>query len=344
MKRSLGSTAWVQEAAGQTNSEAFVVRDPKSDTAHVISFPSGVPTIMSAPAFAPAVIRSGEWPAADGAYKSAGIGKDGTLVLKDIYDRYSSGIATKDTETVWASGKWGGSAWSFNPVVRQYIGERHCYSYVLPGAFGIGSEFVDVSERDVRKEVAGLPNLNTNYAWDGVRLHRSSVTSTSGWGTVDIMPKRTEPSTTTTSAAFMYFMDVLADSKGRLLTLHRVSDPAGGPSGTFLTVNDGAGNRLYQAPLSYQSGNPRMFEDGKGRLWVLVQGWGSSGADMRLFRLNDDFTLGTMTNLSSSFSGFPYEGMGRIAATRGGNVIGNTVSGSYNNGSQVVAWSIRLPD
>src|SRR5262249_49367901 len=155
----------------------MLVRDPATDTAHVVAFPAQIAKVMSSPSFAPVTIRSGEWNVQDAAYQGVAIGSDGTLVVKNQYDYLTGGVSTKDTATDYAAGKWNGSAWVFNPVVKKYIGERYCYDYILPGAYGNTSEFVGVSTRDVTKVVAGLPNLTAAFAWDGVREYRSGTTS-----------------------------------------------------------------------------------------------------------------------------------------------------------------------
>jgi hypothetical protein len=109
----------------------------------------------------------------------------------------------------------------------------------------------------------------------------------------------------------------------------------------YLTVQDPSGSRIYQGMPSYSGGNPRIFEDGKGRLWLLSF---SGGPSVKLFPINADFTLGAGTDLSAGFSGHPYDGFGHMAVTRGGTAIGNAISGFYPNGSSIVAWRIRLPD
>jgi hypothetical protein len=340
MKRSPSTGAWAQEAAGQTDNEAMLVRDPATDSAHVITFPASVATIATAPSFAPITMSTG-WGSLSSVYKSAGIGSDGTLVVKDFLDHANP--LTANTDLKYISGKWNGSSWGFNSVVTKSVGERYCYDYILPGAFGNSSEFVDVSTRDVTKDVAGLPNLTASYVWDGVRSQKSGVSSVSGWSVFDVMPKLTQPSTTLTVAAWMALQDVFADSNKRLFTLHRAPTAVGGSTTMFLTVNDSAGNRLYQGIPSYTAGHMRIFEDGKGRLWVLGFTLGSNPV-VRLYKLNADFTFGPYTDLSSKFAGYGYSGYSHLAVSRGGNVIGNTLSGSYPNGTQTVAFRIRLPD
>jgi hypothetical protein len=241
------------------------------------------------------------------------------------------------------SGTWNGSSWVFNAPVKKNIGERYAYEYVFPGAYGNAAEFVDISIRDVTRSVAGLPLLTKDYAWDGIRQHKSGTTNTTNWSIYDIIPLRTPPSSTTTVAAFMYFSDVFADSKGRLFTMTHVSDPEG-PSGLHFIVLDNSNTVLHSSILPSIGGNYKIFEDGKNRIWIMNFANTSSGASVKLWRMNDNYTLGTMYDLSSKFAGFPYEGMGRIAVPRGGSTIGNAISGSFPNGTSLTSWRIRLPD
>lgn len=328
---------WSEAATNQTHHEAHIVRT-SDDRVHVVAFPNNVATIYSSPSFAPVTIRPGEMPKVL-TYVGVGIGADDTIVIKSYTDPCSP--CTAATTAVWASGAWNGASWAFHPVVQQYVGDRYAYDYVLPGAFGNPDEFVHVANRDVLKAVAGLPNLTASYVWDGMRAFVSGITNTTAWRQFDVMPRRTPPSNTTTSAAFMYFMDVFADSSHRLITLHRVTDPAG-PSGLYLTVDDAAGHQLYQGIPSYQGGYPRIFEDSKGRLWLLALQSGTP--HVRLYRVNSDFTLGAYTDLSSAFANRPIGERARLAVPRGGNLVDNTITGYYPYGATITAFKIRLPD
>jgi hypothetical protein len=123
MKRNPSTKAWTQEAAGQTNGAAMIVRDPATDSVHVIAWPAEKATIYSAPSFAPVAIRPGEM-IGQSTYDGVGIGTDGTLVVKSYYD-YCVRLCTLNTDAVYTSGRWNGSTWTFNPVVRKNIGERY---------------------------------------------------------------------------------------------------------------------------------------------------------------------------------------------------------------------------
>jgi hypothetical protein len=344
MKRAAGSSSWVQEGVGQTDSDVFLIRDPATDSAHIVAFPGGVPTILSGPTFAPVAIRKGEWPLQVSVYDGAGIGGDGTLVIETQYDHLTGGQATLDTDTVYASGRWNGNAWIFNPVVTRNIGERYCYDYILPGAFGDSSKIVGMSSRDVTKTVAGLPNVSGTYVWDGVRAYVSGVTSAASWSTFDIMPKHSQPDPNATVRTYMYEEDAFADGQQRLLTTHFVWDP-GQSNKIYLTARDST-SLLYQGVISYGSVHPRVFQDSKGRLWLLSLTEGAN-PEVNLYRINADFTLGTPTNLSSAFVGLTIEGgtHPRIAVPRGGNLTTNFILGSFSDGAGgVVAFKIRLPD
>jgi hypothetical protein len=79
----------------------------------------------------------------------------------------------------------------------------------------------------------------------------------------------------------MTILDVFVDSKARPFVLHIETNP-NGSSGNYLTVSDAAGNRLYQGLLSDQGGDPRIFEDSKNRLWLLIMWAGPNGASAKL--------------------------------------------------------------
>ena len=71
-----------------------------------------------------------------------------------------------------------------------------------------------------------------------------------------------------------------------------MSDP-NGPSGIYLSVRNSSG-QIYQGIVSgIGGGNPRIYEDAKGRLWLI-----EFSDTTRILRLNDNFTLGAPTTLS----------------------------------------------
>jgi hypothetical protein len=200
----------------------------------------------------------------------------------------------------------------------------------------------------VTKEVAGLPNLNSAYVWDGVDLFRSGLTSISSWETTVVMPKQTQPSTTTTQATFMAMQDVYADTNGRLFIIHSVD------GAFYLTVMSGPGTIIYQNTLpiwqlipSEAFAQPRLYEDAKGRLWLIVFGKNSStGAGaLSLFPINSNFSLGTRVDLGAALSGYPgADGFGYIASPRGGNLLSDSIYGVYPSGSDMIYFKVRLPN
>ena len=129
---------WAQEAAGATAAEVSLLREPTTDAAIVVAWPGSVPTVHVSPSFSGSVVP-GTWqtlPNQAHNYSGIGIGSDGTLCMKVHYDRNIKGKYTVDTETQYVCGRRKDGAWSWHPQVKQYIGLRHAYDYILPGAFG----------------------------------------------------------------------------------------------------------------------------------------------------------------------------------------------------------------
>lgn len=334
---------WMEESAGQTDHEVFLLRDPSTDTAHLLAFPLGVPTVYASPMFKPQTIPG--WAKETYPYISAGIGADGTLIVKSYSDQLIGHQYTRDTEMQYVSGRFRNGAWAFRPPVKKYVGDRYTYDYVLPGAFGNPEEFADVGIRNLAKNVAGVPDNKDAYVWDGVRQFKTAVSSADALSYQDLIPKRTRLGKATSKATFMYAQDVFADSKGRLLSLHSVSDD-GKPGVTHFTVSDAAGNRLQQTTLPI-GGNIRIYEDAKHRLWLLrmLAGTGEHASAL-LFRLAEKdgaFSLQSSTDVSKIFPD-GYSGGATIAAPRGGNPIGDTIVGSYPSDRKMYSFHIRLPD
>lgn len=328
---------WSLEAQGDTGNEAMLFRDPTTDLAHVVSWPStastpsAVPHISSAPSFQAKPIP-GAWPTHPSPYLGLGVGADGTVVVLTYQDQLLGGTYTKDTERMWVSGKWNGSAFAWSPVQKKYIGLRRVYNYVMPGGFGNPAEWVGFSEWAGKKEHTA-PNVDGSYVWDGLYEERALIADAASHRFATVIPPRNTPSTTGT-AVWMATQDAFCDSKGRMFTLVTVSDPRG-PSGMYLTVRNSAG-QIHQG-LVPGGNNPRIVEDGKGRLWLI-----EFGNPSRIFPMdNATFALGPPTTLS-----FPqtYAGFGRIAAPRGGNARGNVIAGAFPSGTNIVAYQIRLPD
>jgi hypothetical protein len=86
MKKQGDTGAWTLEASADKFDDAFLLRDPVTDKAHVISTtPYSARTVYSSPAFAP-VAMPGIWyysPNDARQYSGAGIGADGTLCFKN---------------------------------------------------------------------------------------------------------------------------------------------------------------------------------------------------------------------------------------------------------------------
>jgi hypothetical protein len=323
--------SWQLEAEGQTDTEAMLFRDPTTDLPHVISFVGDLPHLSSGPTFATVAIP-GDWTNQRTPYKSVGVGADGTVVLQNYEDLLLDGTYSKDVDWQWAKGNWNGSQMIWGTVQKKYIGLRRSYHYLLPGAFGDPGEFVGVSLWNGKKEHTA-PLVEGPYVWDGVYQGRARIDDASSLTFSWTMEHRTQPDET--EAAWMAIQDSYSDRAGRLLTVHYVTDP-NGPSGMYLTVSNSSGQLHQGIVAGIGGGNPRVLEDALGRLWLI-----EFGETANLFRVNDDFTLGEPTALD-----FPrYEGAARIAAPRGGNVVGDTIIGSYvTSYGEMIAFGVRLPN
>jgi chitodextrinase len=342
MKRTPTTGVWSESATGLTTTEAMLVRTP-DDRVHVVSLPGDKFTIASSPNFTPVTVP-GAWPNQSGAYQGVGISSTGDILLRNQYDPCTPDCSY-DMDLLYASAKWNGTSWDWNPLVRKNdTGSRYSYDYILPNKFNPG-EFLSMQLRNAKTGSYGITTITDNFIWDGIRILRSGMTSASSYTISDVMPTITKEGDTT--ASWMSREDAFVDSRGRLFTIHRVTDPNGRvPSGQYLTVKDGNLNTIYQGLLSDQNGNATVFEDGKGRMWVYRMQSAPSGGNplARLHRLNDNFTLGTTWTISTAFAGKPYAGPLRLAVPRGGNVIGDTLHGMYPYNGTIYAFKIRLPD
>jgi hypothetical protein len=348
MKRPAGSTLWSLEAGGSTAYDALLLRDPISDSAHVIAFPNKVPTIHSSTnAFKPITIPG--WSGKDiNIYNSAGIGPDGRLVLKLYHDRKDPDLDIS-TDLLFISGKFNGTSWNFTPVYSRYIGPRHVYDYIFPGAFGDLNAFAATTMRDMNNRVAGLPNLIANYVWDGLRQYNMKINDPSSMVADYNIPIGTPPSTTTTVANWMGQNDTFIDSRRRMLNFTRINDPKNPPAQTRFTVTNNMGDYLHRsvptADGTIGGGGIRIIEDAKKRLWITeFVNSPTDGVMAKVYRLNSDFSFGPAYNLSSSFPNLPFKGHTFIAVPRGGNMLGDSFEGYFVSDTDIVYYKIRLPN
>jgi hypothetical protein len=353
MKRAPGSTSWTLEASAQTYDDAFLVRDPATDTAHVVAWPglSGPanPVIYSSNSGYVPVALPG-WPGLNswGTYRGVGIGPDGTLALESYFDKNIGGVEDTNTDFLFQVGKFNGTSWSFGSVYDYFMGYRKAYFYLLPGAFGNLGGFTSVGLGDVNSAAAGLPNLTTSggagsgsYLWDGI--YQTSFADNNATPTAAetaIQPVLTTISTSTTSAYFVAIDDALATTQGQLVVSTFVADPLHNCS-THYRVTGPSGNTIYQNIPSIWAGNVRLTEDAKGRLWMIDTLGGSMGSlNTYVYPINTDFSVstGSGTNLPIAHDG------AFIASPRGGNMLSDSFEGYYVSGTNVVYYKVRLPN
>lgn len=374
MRRSAGATAsWTQEASGTSYDDVVLLRDPVSDRAHVVAWPNSVPTVYTSPSYTQSAIP-GSWQILGPGsrhYTGAGIGPDGTVCLK-VSVELTTSVPTSNTNTVYRCGKHNAStgAWAWNPQTTKWIGLRHAYDYVFPGGFGVAGEMVATSQSDLYKTAAGLPNLSFPYAFNGVRFYATGASSTTGWKQANSVNGIAAP-TSTTVAPTARQLDSFIDGANRVWNTYYVNDPQNiVPRGLYLSVTSSSGAVLYQRKLPVPVyGYARLFEDAKGRRWLLWMNQGSQSTQTVLYRVNVSGTtslsvsLGSAVDLTNALKPYSLQGAPMLALPRGGQSVGNVVDASFaacegtyvtgqalkcspsGTGQQrIVHFRIRLPD
>ena len=379
MKRSAAATPdWIQEASGFSTDDAMMVRDPNTDGVYVVAWPNSVPTVYALPTgtstVIPGIWQNLTWNSRH--YSGTGIGPDGTLCLKTSVELATT-TQTNNTETVYECGKFNAASrsWSWNPQVTQWIGLRHAYDLLFPGGFGNNAQLVATAQYDLYKDAAGCPYCNTanTYVFNGVRFYTTGVANASSWFQADTVVPYPIPSGATT-APFVRPFDTYVDTNHRVWTGYVVSNPENGTSpGIYLVVSDLSANILYKAQLTalpqYTSGRFRIFQDSKGRFWLLYTNQGSQATQVFLYPVTVSGTtslyvqVGAKTDLSNAFVPYSILGTMLLAVPRGGQAIGNSVNaemvacdGTYVSGQslncspngsnlqRIFHVRIRLPD
>ena len=378
MKRA-ASGGWSQEATGYSYDDVYLFRDPTTDLAHVLTWPTaGVATVLSGPSYAGHVVQ-GNWPrivAPVGRnYGGAGIGTDGTFCLK-VSRELPSLPETSQSYTDYTCGKHNKStgAWNWNSQSSHYIGARRAYDYVFPGASGTTGTFLATSQANPYKFATSMIQSTEDYIFNGVRFYTSSTNGDIPWKQTDILSSITMalPGQGTTPPTARQ-SDGFVDSKRRLLTTYYLQDPLGTwTRGSYLVVTNTSGSVLYRTRLAVpEYGYVRIFEDAKHRLWVLWTSARPTLTSMYLYRLNEGTgssgtstfqVSSTPTVLDAKFK--PYQIVGNVflATPRGGSAITNAVHGlflgcdntyvsgddsCFPNGSgkqRIFGFRLRLPD
>jgi hypothetical protein len=373
MRRSAAAQSdWSQEAIGTSYDDLVLLRDPVSDKAHVVAWPNSVPTVYSSPSFGAATIP-GSWQVFSPNsrhYSAVGIGADGTVCLKASVELTSS-VPTSSANTVYQCGKQGSTGtWTWQAQQTQYIGLRHAYDYMFPGGFGQMNQLVATAQRDLYKTAAGLPYLTNPYVFNGTRWYTTATNTKASWTQADTRAPIYAASTATVAPTARQ-IDSFIDSSNRAWSIQQTIDPTNAvPSGLYAVIANSAGTVLYSKKLPIPSyGFARVFEDAKGRRWLLWTNQGSQATQATLYRVTDTggsaptLTLSNAVDLSRAFGAYSINAAPTLALPRGGQTVGNVVEGSFaacegtyvagqslvcspsGTGVQrVVHFRIRLPD
>jgi hypothetical protein len=336
MKKQGDSGTWTTEASGGKFDDAFLLRDPVSDKAHVITSPNSVRTVYSSPAFAPVTIP-GAWYFSNNAlrqYSGAGIGTDGTVCFKN-YEEVPSPIENSNTEVAYICGKMDGSGtWQWNSKVNRNIGPRYAYDYVFPGVQNGFNGFLATAQRDLHKTAAGWPNAADDYVFDGVRFYKSGYASNAGWLQTEIVPQF-PASNAATVAPVQRQYDAYIDSQNHVIVNSFREDPANSTvRGFYVTVSDMNGSVLLNKKWNLPTyGNVRMFESADSALWLLWTNSDAGKTDIFLYPVTVvnspayDLQISNFTDLSSVAVPYRMQANVFLAVPRGGNQKNNFIDG-----------------
>ncbi|RFP12390.1 hypothetical protein D0T25_24965 [Duganella sp. BJB488] len=374
---------WGQEASGPSTDDVGLLRDPRDDRAYVMAWPGSVPTAYAGPTYNSAKVP-GSWqilPSKYRQYGNVGIGPDGTVCLKASREINVLPVTSQD-KTEYACGKYDAATklWTWRAQVSSYIGLRHTYDYLFPNPRGLDQGLYGTAQRDLHKSASNVPLLDPArppYVYDGARTYSGKFgvlpTSPDTFAQFDHIQPIPAP-VGATAAPMAKLTDAYMDSKNRIFSSHHKEDPLDSTVyGTYLTVSSPSGQVLYSAKWAGLEiyGATRIFEDAKGRLWLLWSNRGSRTSEIRVYPIIETtsptlkFTLGPYFDLSKQLGTYALDGTIFIAAPRGGNapslyvdaimnactaqyVPPNVIGSCYNaDGSglqRVVYLRIRLPD
>jgi len=381
---------WSKEASGLTVDDVGLVRDARNDLAYVVAWPNSVPTVYAGPGYAPAVIP-GSWQYMVGGrhYGNIGIATDGTLCLK-VSREFSTLPMTSDTQTEYSCGVYtpgapAATAWKWSPMITKKIGARHSYDYLFPNPKGLAAGLYGFSQADVYKDAANLPALDPTvfpYVFNGI-LAYSTATTQLNWKQADAVKPLVKTSTVVAAPPTLRMVDGFMDSKQRVFSSFYQDDPLNAALRArriSVTTANGAPITVIEGGTVLPSyGTNRVFEDAKGRLWVLWSARALQITYVRIYPLieapsaagstapSNKFSFGAYTDLSSSFYPNVIDGNIYVAVIRGGTSPANYVDLVYpacklqysaagnidqslcynadNSGLQRVLYArIRLPD
>lgn len=364
MRRLEADGIWREEASAEKFDDAFLLRDPVTDGAHVLASPASVRTIYSSPAFAPLALP-GDWHVLDRTtrqYSGAGIGPDGTVCFKNYQEiatpienaetrvRYLCGVAARD------------GVWSWQPRVDRAIGPRYAYDYLFPGELpGVGG-FLAVAQRDVHRIAAGWLSAADDYVFDGVRVYKTGYASHGDWLQKEIVPAL-PPAEGGPIAPVQRQVDAYVDSGNRVIVNYFKNDPDD-PSarGLYVVVSDTSGNILMRKKWNLPPyGHVRFFESDNNKYWLLWTGNDPSATRLHLYAVTLttqpalDLQLGTYTDFTNVAAPQRAQENVFLAVPRGGNQRSNFIDGmmvacgtpypaACSGRDRIFYFRIRLPN
>lgn len=375
MKRDKYSGVWVKEASGLSQDDVTLSRDPVSDVAHVLAWPKSVPTVFSSPAFGPRLVP-GTWQnmaTTARHYGNTGVGADGLYCLKVSVEQSSAVVPTTGTSTQFNCGRYNSSTtlWTWAGQQTQFVGLRSTYDYVFPGGFGVANRLVGTTQLDLYKAAASLLSLSAsqgNYVFNGVNNYTVQIDSPSTWKLSVAVAALQVPSSSSTAPVERQ-IDAYIDRSKRQIISYQV-DGSGNASdrGIYYRMSDATGNTFSTGkwPDLPSYGYVRVFDDAKGRMWLLWSNLGLQSTQLNLYRVQlvgSAVTLVDKTDLSASLAGYAIQGSPLLTLPRGGHSIGNAVDGQiiacdgqFANGKlaacypsgvnkqRILHFRLRLPD
>ncbi len=315
-------------------------RDPATDQAYLVTSPSNTrQSVVSSPSFT-ATDLPGAWPLQSGRrYGGAGLGPDGTLCVKN-FENLPGGAYTTNTNTVYMCGKNNGGTWTWNQLVTHYLGVRHAYDYIFPGAINNYAGFVAVAQRDTLANSDGYPNVASGfYMFNGVKYYSTGYDSNATWTEHYIAAPIDDPfKVNTTTVPTKRPTDAFIDSHGYLITSYYITYPDD-PSlnGEYVVVTDVHGTILLEKKWSFLQpyGKTIIFEDGGQQLWLIWLNRGSRATQLQVFPIeritSPTFDLNVTdtsgTDVSAAVGSSAIGGTIYLTRERSGTSVSNFVEG-----------------
>ncbi len=347
--------AWVVEASGISQCDMFLLRDPVSDVAILITFPNSVPTVYtSVNSFTVGTVIPGSWQINPSSttrkYSSAAISPiTGLIVFKASVGLTSDHNFTADTATDYITGTYNATTGvvDWNTKVRKVIGQRHAYDCLFPDPHPEMIGIYGVARRDVFRTLSpyGIfdQGLGNNYIFEGHKVYKTGATNSRSWSEIETaLDNPAVPGTAPDQIARFEMGHSHITKDGYILVMDFLTnDGTSGFSymarGFYLTVYDRNLNKVQDRVLQTNMaigglyfGDGKFIEDSYGRLYFLLASHGASIATIKLYTISKSGTQFTVnsspTDLSTSglrISGTDYAPLSlamRIAEPKGGNM------------------------